>query len=273
MRMMGILVALLTLGATCVWAQQELAPSTDDGPLIIHPAAAKDQAAPPASTDAPVTATEQPQPVGGVYNSVPGVVLPRLMDAERLIYPADAPAADLLRICNLSMVVGTDGIPAEIKVVHSLNSVVDRLAMDAAGKLRFEPGTVADKPVPVRIEVRYRFIADYATPQVVIRRYTGTYIENKLASRTNYKPPTPIYAPNAEFSEQARAAKFNGVVVISVMVTEDGLPTDIQVSKSVGMGLDEKAVESVSRYRFKPATKDGKAVSARVTVEVNFHFF
>jgi TonB family protein len=57
------------------------------------------------------------------------------------------------------------------------------------------------------------------------------------------------------------------------MVTEDGLPVDVRIEKSVGHGLDENALQSVSKYRFKPAMKDGKPVAARVAVEVNFRLY
>jgi len=59
-------------------------------------------------------------------------------------------------------------------------------------------------------------------------------------------------------------------VLISLLVGTDGLPTDLHVVKSVGAGLDEKALDSVSKYRFKPAMKDGNPVPARITVEVSF---
>jgi TonB family protein len=87
------------------------------------------------------------------------------------------------------------------------------------------------------------------------------------------KPPVALYAPAAQFSEQARAEKFQGVVLVSVLVTEEGLPTDVRVVKPVGKGLDEKAVEAVNQYRFKPATKDGVPVAARISVEINFRLY
>jgi TonB family protein len=73
-----------------------------------------------------------------------------------------------------------------------------------------------------------------------------------------------------EYSEEARKAKFQGTVVLRVIVDAEGNPRDIEVSRPLGLGLDEKAIEAVMKWRFSPGYKDGKAVAVRATVEVNF---
>lgn len=85
------------------------------------------------------------------------------------------------------------------------------------------------------------------------------------------KPPRPVYQPAAEFSSQARQAGYSGTVVLALVVTSKGKPTMIRVASGAGMGLDEKAIEAVRQWKFKPATKDGKPVSVQVAVEVSFH--
>jgi periplasmic protein TonB len=60
---------------------------------------------------------------------------------------------------------------------------------------------------------------------------------------------------------------------MSALVTEEGEPTDIRVERSAGMGLDENAVDCVSRYKFLPAMKDGAPVEARIMIEVNFRLY
>lgn len=57
-----------------------------------------------------------------------------------------------------------------------------------------------------------------------------------------------------------------------VVVTSEGKATNISVVKSPGMGLDEKAIEAVRKWRFKPAMKDGKPVDTRVPIEITFRF-
>ncbi len=85
--------------------------------------------------------------------------------------------------------------------------------------------------------------------------------------------PVPIVSPEAEFSDEARRAKYQGVCAISIVVDAQGYPRNLRVVRSLGMGLDEKALEAVRKYRFKPALKNGKPVPAMMTIEVNFRLY
>jgi TonB family protein len=85
--------------------------------------------------------------------------------------------------------------------------------------------------------------------------------------------PIPLVSPEAEFSDEARRNKYQGVCMISIIVDARGYPQNPRVTRSLGMGLDEKALEAVQKYRFKPAMKDGKPVAAMITVEVNFRLY
>jgi len=83
-------------------------------------------------------------------------------------------------------------------------------------------------------------------------------------------PPRPIYTPDPEYSSEARNAKFEGTCVLWMIVGSDGRPRGIRLAKSLGMGLDEKAIEAVKQWTFQPATKDGKPVAFQINVEVRF---
>jgi TonB family protein len=85
--------------------------------------------------------------------------------------------------------------------------------------------------------------------------------------------PKPIYAPDPEYSEEARKVKHMGTVVLWLVVGPDGKPRDIRVLRTLGLGLDEKAIEAVKNWRFEPAMKDGKPVAVQINVEVNFHLY
>jgi TonB family protein len=86
-------------------------------------------------------------------------------------------------------------------------------------------------------------------------------------------PPVVLYIPTAKFTKAARKANYQGVVVLSTIVNEQGLPQNVHVVQSLGMGLDENAVEAVKKYRFKPAMKNGKPVPVMINVEINFHLY
>jgi protein TonB len=86
--------------------------------------------------------------------------------------------------------------------------------------------------------------------------------------------PSCIYCPDPQYSDEARKAKYQGVVVLMVVITLDGRATNIQVVKSPGLGLDEKAIEAVRQWKFRPAVgPGGKAVAAQVPIEVTFRLF
>ena len=82
--------------------------------------------------------------------------------------------------------------------------------------------------------------------------------------------PRTIYAPPAEFSEQARREKYQGVVTLSAIVNSTGTVASLRVISAAGMGLDEKALEAVRQWKFKPAMKDGKPVAVQIAVQVSF---
>jgi periplasmic protein TonB len=82
--------------------------------------------------------------------------------------------------------------------------------------------------------------------------------------------PVPVYRPEPEYSEEARKAKWQGAVLLQLVVDENGVPQDIKVIRSLGLGLDQKAIEAVQKWRFKPGQKDGKAVPVSANIEVNF---
>ncbi len=85
--------------------------------------------------------------------------------------------------------------------------------------------------------------------------------------------PRVIYAPEPEFSEEARKTKYQGTVVLWLIVGADGRSRDIRILQSLGMGLDEKAIEAIRHWRFEPGRKDGIPVAVQVNVEVNFHLY
>jgi len=86
-------------------------------------------------------------------------------------------------------------------------------------------------------------------------------------------PPALLSSVDPEFSEEARKAKFSGNVEVYLIVDEQGKPTHVRVARGVGMGLDEKAVEAVRQYKFKPATQGGKPVKVDMYVDVVFNIY
>jgi protein TonB len=83
--------------------------------------------------------------------------------------------------------------------------------------------------------------------------------------------PSCLYCPEPQYSEDARKAKYQGTVVLQVVITPDGRATNIEIVKGPGLGLEEKAIEAVRTWRFKPALgPNGKAVATITPIEVTF---
>lgn len=82
--------------------------------------------------------------------------------------------------------------------------------------------------------------------------------------------PKLLHKVEPQYSEDARKAKWQGTVTLSLTVDANGKPVDIKVTKPLGLGLDQKAIEAVEQWLFEPGKKDGKAVPVLASVEVNF---
>jgi TonB family protein len=85
--------------------------------------------------------------------------------------------------------------------------------------------------------------------------------------------PKPQYAPEPEFTEAARKARYQGVVGMNVVVGKDGLIKNPRIVHPLGMGLDENAIATVRQWRFAPGTMDGRPVNVAVYIEVDYHLY
>lgn len=94
------------------------------------------------------------------------------------------------------------------------------------------------------------------------------------AGTGGYGYPACLYCPQAQYSDEAVKAKYQGTVELIAIITPDGRATDIQVLKGVGLGLDQKAIEAVRTWRFSPALgPNGKPAPVRQVIEVTFHLY
>lgn len=91
-----------------------------------------------------------------------------------------------------------------------------------------------------------------------------------------YRPGRGIVAPfvaaktHPQYTDEARLAKLEGSVLLSLIVGSDGQPREIRVARPLGLGLDERAMENVRMWRFKPGTRSGMPVDVQVDEEVFF---
>jgi TonB family protein len=195
----------------------------------------------------------------GVYSLSKGIEAPKLIRAVAAVYPDNPEVAKLKHVSSLVVVVGVDGIPTEVETRSVEINPFDQEAISVVKQSRFEPGTFHGTPVPVRIVVVVPFAQKDrpAIPEIFsMKKATFPRLLNDVKAESTY----------AARKNQVQG----GVVVVGIVVTEDGLPTNAHVLRPVGYGLDESALEAVSKYRFKPAEIDGIPVSVEVTVQVPF---
>ena len=84
-------------------------------------------------------------------------------------------------------------------------------------------------------------------------------------------PPTVLFKVDPQYSEEARKAQYQGTVVLEAIVRSDGTVEILRVVRSLGFGLDDKAIEAVRQWRFRPGTRNGEPVDVTLTIEVNFN--
>ena len=89
----------------------------------------------------------------------------------------------------------------------------------------------------------------------------------------NVKAPKATYTPDPAYTDEARSAKYQAFVVLTLVLDAQGSPRQVRVTQGAGMGLDEKAIDAVRHWRFEPATKNGQPVPVRLSVDINFQLY
>jgi protein TonB len=114
-----------------------------------------------------------------------------------------------------------------------------------------------------------------AAPTEPPRRAEQEYREIVSAKQigNGVSAPVLMYQVAPEYTPEAKQAKTEGIVLLNLIVDANGAPQVVHVLRGVGNGLDEKAVEAVKQYKFKPAMEDGKPVAVNLNIEVNFKLF
>ena len=182
---------------------------------------------------------------------------------------------------TLQFTILKDGGVSDVKVTDgSGHAALGDLAMDAvrkAGPFAPLPAEFSGQSVSVRGHFFYEPEARALNAEPTQQNGSDHEVTINGVTQTVYRvgkgvtAPRITYNPEPEFSDEARKKKIDGVVTLSMVVTSEGNTDQIKVVKGLGHGLDEKAMDAVSKWKFQPATKDGKPVSVEIAVEVDFH--
>jgi TonB family protein len=200
-----------------------------------------------------------------------GVQPPVLLYKKEPEYSEEARAAKYQGSVTLLLTVGTDGRAGNIKVLRPLSLGLDEKAMEAVGQWRFKPATQDGQPVEYNttVEVTFRLLNSIAVPAENMAALQNA-VPCCATSGSDGPKPVLLYKKEPEYTTEARGAKLQGTVMLLITVGTDGRAGNMKVLRSLGLGLDEKAIEAVKQWKFKPAMQDGEPIEVATTVLVNF---
>jgi TonB family protein len=232
----------------------------------------------PMKPAAPKQEPPAPAPAqAGVYRVGGGVTAPRLVAKSNPSYTEEDRVARVQGTVSLYIQVSPEGRATNMRVLHSLTPGLDQRAMESVAEWRFEPGMKNGAPVTVeaQVEVNFRLLDDKEAEALAAATPNPVPASIQQAAQMGGYPakatmPKLIRKTEPEYTEEARQAKFQGTVTLSAVINAEGVAQDLRVVHTLGMGLDEKAIEAVKQWKFEPGTRDGKPVATMSTIEVNF---
>jgi protein TonB len=136
------------------------------------------------------------------------------------------------------------------------------------------PDPTPDEPEPIRLPDEVEPEIDLPDTDIIFGIPDGPPPEAEptgpIMVGGDVKPPEKISAPQPQYTEIARKARIQGVVIVQAIIDKQGVVTNVKVLKPLPMGLDQAAAEAIKSWKFKPATLNGKPVAVYYNLTVNF---
>ena len=209
---------------------------------------------------------------GGPVPVSSGVMAGLAIKMVQPVYPPEAKAARVQGVVVLHAVISKAGGVENLQVISGPPPLLVS-SIDAVRQWKYKPYLLNGEPTAVdtTININYTFEGSTDSQGEKPAAEYGGIAPKKIGG--NISAPVVIYQVEPEYTEEARKAKFMGIVLVNLVVDQQGHPQNVHILRGVGMGLDAKAVEAVSQYRFRPAMEAGKPVPVDLNVEVNFQIF
>ncbi len=213
-----------------------------------------------------------------------GVAAGQIISKVNPIYPPIAKAAGVGGSVVLHAVIGKDGTVRQLAVLSGPSMLVGS-AIDAVRQWVYQPYLLNGEPVEVDTTVTVNYSpANSASQQSPDSPSSANNTDADAYHISgpddgvynvggSVRPPVATFTADPQYTESARKAKLSGNVVVGLIVDAAGQPQNVHIERGLGNDLDEKAIEAVQQYRFKPATRDGEPVPVNLKVEVNFQIF
>jgi protein TonB len=243
-----------------------------------------------------------------VYSVGRDTIAPQLLPLGQIQIPADACKNAVKGEVILSVLVDETGRLRNVTFIKPLGNALDKFALRVAAEDRFTPGTHNGEPAvfgqTLKMSLRacadqenddsgrkiplFRLISQpvqllsplqnsphgaVLAPNDPVEKDTSIITAISKTLGGSIQPPALIKDAPALYTEAAREAKVQGVCIISIVVDRNGLPQDPHVIKCMDYGFGQSAIDSISKYRFRPAMKEDEPVPVRIKVEINFRLY
>ena len=185
-------------------------------------------------------------------------------ELQRYVVPEASACTEKGGYVVVQLGIDNKGSPRDVKAVTAPSASVGESAVTAVQSWMFKPALLDQKPKPAAGRI---LLACEGPGFSVVDSDRSDSISR---AGNGVSQPALIFKLEPEYSEEARKQKHQGVAVLQVVIDQMGRPNNIKVIRSLGLGLDEKAAEALSQWRFKPGMKGDKPVAVTATVEVNF---
>jgi len=219
------------------------------------------------------------QAVSGPTRISGGVMAGQIVSKVNPIYPQEAKEQGIQGTVVLHAIIDRDGTVKELTVISGPPPLVPS-AMDAVRQWVYKPYLLNGEPTEVDTTITVNYSLNNSPAQQPpssdnthqdTYQITGPDGVYKIGG--SVRPPILTNDVDPQYTEAARKAKLSGNVIVGLIVDSNGVPQNVHVAKGLGNELDQKAVEAVQQYRFKPATKDGEPVPVALNVDFNFRIF
>jgi TonB family protein len=197
-----------------------------------------------------MVANAQPYHVGGDVKAPVAIV------HVNPIYPDEARQARISGIVILETLIDRNGVVKDVHVRKPLPFGLSEAAVNAVKQWSFKPGTLNGEAVDVVFNLTINFKLDSD--------------DAPLRVGGDVRAPVVVQKVEPSYTEEARKAQINGIVIIEAIIGRDGVVKDARVIKPLPFGLDQAALDAVKQWKFKPGTLNGQPVDVVFNLTVNF---